>query len=104
MRAEHRQTHPMRKALRRRWRGFGWLIGVGVAIIALAGCELTSTQPDVTVPGSINDSTALPTVAAGAVGDFAGAFGGFGNTTPGIILLGGTLADEGINSDYFDTP
>jgi hypothetical protein len=81
----------------------GGLIGVGVALVALAGCELTSTQPDVTVPGSINDSTALPTIAAGALGDFAGAFGGFGNTTPGIVLLGGTLGDEWINSDYFDT-
>src|ERR671926_477083 len=88
MRAEHRQAHLMCKALRRSRRGFGRLIGVGVALVALAGCELTSTQPDVTVPGSIEDSTALPTIAAGALGDFAGAFGGFGKTFPCILLLG----------------
>src|SRR4051794_15546799 len=103
MRAQHRQAHLVCKALPRSRRSFGRLTGVGVALVALAGCELTSTQPDVTVPGSIQDSTALPTIAAGALGDFAGAFGGFGNTTPGVILLGGTLGDEWINSDYFDT-
>ena len=103
MHTDHMQLHGGYRGARTGRRGSAGLIGVAVALLTLAACELETTQPDVTVPGAIEDTTALPTIAAGAIGEFAGAFGGFGNTTPGVVLLGGTLGDEWINSDYFET-
>jgi starch-binding outer membrane protein, SusD/RagB family len=69
---------------------------------AFAACSLETTQPDVAQPETLTPPEALKTIAAGGVADFAGAYGGFGNATEGLILISGLLGDEYIQSDYFE--
>jgi hypothetical protein len=85
---------------------------VGVALLVpLASCNdpLRVTIPDIVQPGQLSDSAALGTVRAGVLGDFSiaytgdhpdgsGAIGG-----EGVIMYGGLLADEWINSETFPT-
>ena len=70
---------------------------------ALAGCKLEVSDPEVVDPGQLNTVDALPTLLAGAIGDFKLAFSGSGGNTEGIILAGGMRADEWLNADTFDT-
>src|SRR2546427_588091 len=77
------------------------------AVLLEAGCHILDvTNPDIVMPPSLNGSAALPTIRAGAIGDFAigysgsGAQGSGGNTE-GQILLSGMLADELINTATF---
>src|SRR5205085_2065137 len=76
------------------------------------GCNdpLRVTIPDIVTPGQLNDSSALATLRAGAIGDFAVAYtgdhpDGSGGTgaSEGVIMYGGLLADEWINSETFPT-
>jgi hypothetical protein len=84
---------------------------VGVALIApLASCNdpLRVSIPDIVQPGQLSDSAALATVRAGALGDFDIAYtgdhpDGSGGTGEGVIMYGGLLADEWINSETFPT-
>src|SRR6185295_17582079 len=84
---------------------------VGVALVApQAGCNdpLQVSIPDIVQPGQLSDSAALATVRAGALGDFDIAYtgdhpDGSGGTGEGVIMYGGLLADEWINSETFPT-
>jgi len=79
-----------------------------VATLPLAGCQdlLNVQDPDIVLPDNLNDPSALPTLRAGAIGDFAFAYAGSGasgsaGTTEGQILTSGLLGDELINSETF---
>src|SRR2546425_13175118 len=82
----------------------------GVALLVpQVGCNdpLRVTIPDIVQPGQLSDSAALATVRAGAIGDFAIAYTGDhpdgSGGTEGVIMYGGLLADEWINSETFPT-
>jgi len=87
------------------------LVLVTVALaLAQAGCNdpLTVKLPDVIPPSALSDSGALATLRAGAIGDFDLAYtgdhpDGSGGTGEGVILYGGLLADEFVNSETFPT-
>jgi hypothetical protein len=86
------------------------LVAAAVSLLPLAGCNdvLKVDNPDVVTPGQLDDPATLPTVRAGAIGDFSLAYSGDGtvgtNTgTEGIVLYGGLLADEWVNSETFPT-
>ncbi|PYO69474.1 MAG: hypothetical protein DMD69_02760 [Gemmatimonadetes bacterium] len=85
-----------------------------LAVLALAlpftGCNdpLNVQDPDIVAPGNLNDKSVLPTIRAGAIGDFALAYtgsgaDGSGGTVEGVTMYGGLLADEWINSETFPT-
>jgi hypothetical protein len=64
--------------------------------------------PTIVPPESLTDSAALGTLRAGAIGDFSIAFSGdhpdgSGGTGEGVIMYGGLLADEWIDSETFPT-
>jgi hypothetical protein len=64
--------------------------------------------PTIVPPGSLSDTAALGTLRAGAIGDFSIAFSGdhpdgSGGTGEGVIMYGGLLADEWIDSETFPT-
>ena len=74
------------------------------------GCNdpLRVSIPTIVPPGSLTDSAALGTLRAGAIGDFSIAFSGdhpdgSGGTGEGVIMYGGLLADEWIDSETFPT-
>jgi len=82
----------------------------GLASLApLASCNdpLKVTIPDIVQPGQLSDSAALATVRAGVLGDFSIAYTGDhpdgSGGTEGVIMYGGLLADEWINSETFPT-
>lgn len=80
-------------------------IGAAMAL-AVAGCNvdelLQVEDPSVVTPGTIRDPSVLPTVLAGAIGDFAAAYSGTSGTE-GQILTSGLLADEWLHSGTFPT-
>ena len=85
------------------------LVAVGLAL-AQAGCNdpLTVKLPDIIPPAALSDSGALATLRAGAIGDFDLAYtgdhpDGSGGNGEGVILYGGLLADEFVNSETFPT-
>jgi hypothetical protein len=85
------------------------LLALGT-LVPLASCNdpLTVSIPDIVTPGQLSDSAALPTVRAGALGDFSIAYSGdhpdgSGGVAEGVIMYGGLLADEWINSETFPT-
>ena len=84
------------------------LVGVAV-LVPLASCNdpLRVSIPDIVQPGQLSDSAALGTVRAGVLGDFAIAYTGDhpdgSGGTEGVIMYGGLLADEWINSETFPT-
>ena len=87
------------------------LVLVAVAsALAQAGCNdpLTVKLPDIIPPSALSDSAALATLRAGAIGDFDIAYtgdhpDGSGGNGEGVILYGGLLADEFVNSETFPT-
>jgi len=79
-------------------------------LVPQAGCNdpLRVSIPSIVPPGSLSDSAALATLRAGAIGNFSIAFSGDhpdgnGGTGEGVIMYGGLLADEWINSETFPT-
>src|SRR6266496_4824209 len=83
---------------------------VGVALLLLqAGCNdpLRVSIPDIVQPGQLSGADALPTVRAGVLGDFGIAYTGDhpdgSGGTEGVIMYGGLLADEWIDSETFPT-
>jgi hypothetical protein len=72
-------------------------------LLAFGACSLDVTTPDVVPPEATAGAAALPTLLAGAVGDFAFAYSGYnnGNTGEGIVLNSGLFADEFIATDFF---
>jgi hypothetical protein len=76
----------------------GWL-----AVGLLAGCKLDVTTPTIVDPDRLSDETSLPTLLAGARGDFGVAFAGNDAAgQEGVILVGGLRADEFLNRDTFE--
>ncbi len=82
-------------------------LALAVAAALAAGCHILDVaNPDIVRPESLSGLAALPTIRAGAIGDFAISYSGSGaqgsgGTTEGLILLGGMLADELINTETF---
>src|SRR5712691_7959685 len=79
-------------------------------LVPQAGCNdpLRVSIPSIVPPGSLSDTAALATLRAGAIGNFSIAFSGDhpdgnGGTGEGVIMYGGLLADEWINSETFPT-
>src|SRR5947209_2562753 len=85
------------------------VVTAALSLVPLAGCNdpLRVTDPDILTPGQLGDPSTLPTVRAGAVGDFSLAYSGDGSDgsggVEGVIMYGGLLADEWINSETFPT-
>ena len=79
---------------------------LAVALVLPQGCSdlLKVNDPDIVNPGDLTD---LPTIRAGAVGDFTLAYSGSGsegngiNQFEGVIMTSGLLADEWVNSETF---
>src|SRR5476649_242339 len=94
-------THPLFTTLRR-LRG-AEALAVPAALFLFAGCSLDVTTPDVVPPEATASAAALPTLLAGAVGDFALAYSGYnnGNSGEGIVLNSGLFTDEFIGTDFF---
>ena len=104
-------TH--RDSNRARRRGSGRLLPIlaMAATLPLAACDLDRlldvTDPEVATPGSLTGKEALPTILAGALGDFAVAFTGSNGGNPqgvgseGLVNFSGLLADEFQNTETF---
>jgi hypothetical protein len=80
-------------------------LAVPAGALVFAACNLDVTTPDVIQPESTAGAGALPTLLAGAVGDFAYAYSGYnnGNNGEGIVLHSGLFADEFIAADFFSS-
>ena len=80
--------------------------GAAVAAAALIACNtdkvLQVTDPDVARPESLQGAAALPTLRAGAIGNFGVAYNG-GNADVEQTHLSGLLSDELINTETFPT-
>ena len=52
------------------------LLLLAALALAVTGCNdpLNVQDPDIVPPGNLNDPTVLPTIRAGAIGDFALAY------------------------------
>jgi hypothetical protein len=105
-------TTQMRHMMARGLRSVGGrVLSVALAATALmvggAACHLLDvTTPDVVPTEGLNDPLALPTIRAGAIGDFGIAYtgsgaSGSGGTVEGQVLISGLLADEWINTETF---
>ena len=93
--------HPPRRLARLARAGAA--AGVAALAAAIGACDLDVATPDIVPPGRLDDTTALPTLRAGALGDFAVAYAGNDAAgDEGIILLGGLRADEFLNRDTFE--
>ncbi len=84
------------------------LLAISAGLILFSGaCNLLDvTNPDVVPASNLSDPNALPTIRAGAIGDFDLAYGGSGasgssGTAEGQILATGMLGDELINTETF---
>ncbi len=82
------------------------IILLGATALSAGACNskdvLSVFDPAVATPGSLTTISAVPTVYAGAVGDFAAAFNGNG-LTDAFVPTTGLLADEFHSSDTFTT-
>src|SRR5690242_9922046 len=83
-------------------------LGVATAVASalfLGACSLDVDTPDIVRPESTAGEAALPTLLAGASGDFSVAYSGFYDTNnpEGLIITTGLFADEFIATDYFTT-
>ncbi len=87
--------------------GLGLAALVAALALPLNGCHvLDVSTPDIVPVDNLNNAAALPTVRAGAIGDFGIAYDGSGaqgssGTTEGLVQLGGMLGDELINTETF---
>src|SRR5437588_5898264 len=87
------------------------LVLLAVASVLPSGAcndPLRVSIPAIVPPGSLSDTAALGTLRAGAIGNFSIAFSGdhpdgSGGTGEGVIMYGGLLADEWIDSETFPT-
>jgi hypothetical protein len=89
-----------------RWSRDASVLIAGAALVAgVVGCSpndiLAVEDIDVAQPESVADSSALPSVLAGAIGDFGNAYNGGGDFNQ--ITLSGQLADELYNTETFPT-
>jgi hypothetical protein len=78
-------------------------------LLPLSACSdlLNVNDPDIVTPNNLNDPSVLPTIRAGAIGDFELAYSGSGASgsggIEGVIMIGGLLGDEWVNSETFPT-
>lgn len=89
------------------------LLAAAMTLVPLVGCNdpLRVTDPDILTPGQLGNPQTLPTIRAGAIGDFSLAYTGDGSdgsgntiaTAEGIVMYSGLLADEWRNSETFPT-
>ncbi|HKN66810.1 MAG TPA: hypothetical protein VJW73_11055 [Gemmatimonadaceae bacterium] len=83
------------------------LLAAGVLGVAatLGACNLDVSTPDVVPPTAVEGAAALPTLLAGASGDFSVAYGGYsnGDNSDAIIQTSGLFTDEFIAADFFST-
>lgn len=83
----------------------------GSLTLAAIGCHtsdlLTVQPPDIVTPDNLTGPPALPTIRAGALGDFILSYSGSGaegsGGTEGQVMSSGLLSDELINSETFPT-
>ena len=69
----------------------------------LPACDLDVKTPTIVLPESVTGAGALPTLLAGASGDFGIAFAGDDEQgEEGTILVGGLRGDEFLNRDTFE--
>jgi hypothetical protein len=91
----------------------GWAAGRTLPVVSgmllafsLGACDskrvLQVQDPDVAKPGSLAGNAAIPVVYAGAVGDFAVAYGG-NTTNEGELGYSALLTDEYLNAETFPT-
>jgi SusD/RagB-like outer membrane lipoprotein len=80
-----------------------------IAALLISACSVDNVlkvpDPDVARPGDVIKAAGLPTVLAGAVGDFQVAFAGTGGGTgiEGLVNMTGLLADEFTFTETFPT-
>src|SRR5689334_3611439 len=80
-----------------------------LAALMISACSVDNVlkvpDPDVARPGDVIKAAGLPTVLAGAVGDFQVAFAGTGGGTgiEGLVNMTGLLADEFTFTETFPT-
>ena len=83
-----------------------WSAMLGVIALSSTACNtkdvLSVYDPAVATPGSLKTLGSVPTVYAGAIGDFAAAWDGNG-LTDAFVPTTGLLADEFRSSDTFTT-
>ena len=98
-------TIQMPKIMGRALRTFGGrALSVTLLLTVGGACHLLDVStPDVVPADNLNSPLALPTIRAGAIGDFGIAYTGSGaqgsgGTTEGQVLASGLLADEWINT------
>lgn len=78
------------------------MLAAGIALGACHPSDVLKVKDiDVARPSAIQDSTALPAVLEGAIGDFGVAYNGGGDFNQ--ITLAGQLSDELINTETFPT-
>jgi starch-binding outer membrane protein, SusD/RagB family len=81
-------------------------IAAGALALTLFGCKtdkiLEVTDPDVARPEALQGAAALPTLRAGAIGNFGVAYNG-GASDVEQVHLSALLADEFINTETFPT-
>jgi hypothetical protein len=92
-------------------RSGGRVLAAGIILTALwtfaAACHITDVStPDIVPTEGLNDPLALPTIRAGAIGDFGIAYtgsgaSGSGGTVEGQVLASGMLGDEWVNTETF---
>ncbi len=88
-------------------RGLATALVAAALVITAGACHLLDVNtPDVVPSGGLDDPKALPTIRAGAIGDFGIAYTGSGaqgsgGTTEGQVLASGLLADEWVNTETF---
>src|SRR5436305_5880255 len=97
----------MRHIIFNRTRRFSPVRLVSLAGLALAlGCNtdkiLQVTDPDVARPEALQGAAAIPTLRAGAVGNFGVAYNG-GAADVEQVHLSGLVSDEFINTETFPT-
>src|SRR4051812_44185974 len=90
-------------------RSGGRMVTAGFVLAALwtlaAACHVTDvSNPDIVPTSRLDDPFALPTIRAGAVGDFGIAYtgsgaSGSGGSVEGQVLARGLLGDEWINTE-----
>src|SRR6476646_1934697 len=89
-----------------RLRSMGLSAAVGALILPLAACHtdevLKVVDPAVATPGSLQTASAVPTVYAGALGDFYAAYSG-NNLNDAYNATSGAFTDELKSSDTFTT-
>jgi tetratricopeptide (TPR) repeat protein len=81
-----------------------------VLLLPLVGCDteelLRVEDPDIILPGALNDPIGRDALFAGALAEFAVAYSGAsigGGGTEGVVMASGLLADEWVHSGTFPT-